>query len=66
MKNSKELRESKLDGLNTVSYELVKTETSNLFVRFYVYYNQTQITNLNKTKTGVVNSTSEISKKKTG
>ena len=48
MNNSKKLRASKLDGLNTVSYELVKTETNNLFVRFYVYYNQTEITNFRK------------------
>jgi len=36
MKNSQKLRKSKLDGLNTVQYDLLKIEKNNLFVRFYI------------------------------
>jgi hypothetical protein len=51
MKNSKKLRENQLDGLNTVQYDLVNIEKNNLFVRFYVSYNKTMITNLNLNST---------------
>ncbi len=51
MKNSKKLRESQLDGLNNVQYDLVNIEKNNLFVRFYVSYNKTMIANLNLNST---------------
>jgi len=47
MENSQKLRKSKLDGLDSVTYDLVKVEKNNLFVRFYVSYNKTVITQLN-------------------
>ena len=51
MKNSKKLRKTQLDGLNNVQYDLVNIEKNNLFVRFYVSYNKTMITNLNLNST---------------
>ena len=51
MKNSKKLRESQLDGLNNVQYDLVNIEKNNLFVHFYVSYNKTMIANLNLNST---------------
>ncbi len=51
MKNSKKLRESQLDGLNNVQYDLVNIEKNNLFIRFYVSYNKTMIAYLNLNST---------------
>ena len=51
MKNSKDLRGTSLDGLNTVKYDLVNIERNTLFIRFYVSYNQTLIINFNETIT---------------